>query len=188
MPWPFSASFVYLTHEALGIPPTRRAPIDPQALAYGPRYAFADWPNPDLPRVAAGVYAVWHGEQLLYVGMSGHGLTAADLEQHRRLGRGAKGLQGRLRSHRNGRRGSDQFCLYVFDRLILPSLTPEEIARAADGAEALDVRTRRFIQAHLTYSFVVTADGAEALALERRLRSGAWSVGPPLINPLPQSS
>jgi hypothetical protein len=35
------------------------------------RHKFSDWPNSDGPAVAAGVYAVWDRESLIYCGMSG---------------------------------------------------------------------------------------------------------------------
>ena len=38
---------------------------------FTPRFPFADWPNPDVPVVAAGVYAVWNDHELIYCGMSG---------------------------------------------------------------------------------------------------------------------
>ncbi len=153
-------------------------------LAYGTRYSFAEWPNPDLPRVAAGVYTVWLGDRLLYVGMSGHGLTAEQIERHRMVEGVPRGLYDRLRSHRSGRRGSDQFCLYVFDRFVLPVLTPEEIERARSGRLALDELTRAFIRERLSYRFVETADGAAALVLERHVRRGVLEAGPPVLNPL----
>jgi hypothetical protein len=30
-----------------------------------------DWPNVDVPGLAAGVYIVWEGDRLIYCGMSG---------------------------------------------------------------------------------------------------------------------
>ncbi|MNF00538.1 hypothetical protein D3C80_1993810 [compost metagenome] len=38
---------------------------------FSSRQKFSAWPNPDLPPVAAGVYAVWEGDTLIYCGMSG---------------------------------------------------------------------------------------------------------------------
>ena len=35
------------------------------------RHKFSDWPNAEVPAVAAGVYAVWQGDALIYCGMSG---------------------------------------------------------------------------------------------------------------------
>jgi hypothetical protein len=33
------------------------------------RHRFADWPNAEVPAVAAGVYVVWDGDKLIYCGM-----------------------------------------------------------------------------------------------------------------------
>ncbi|MCX4116878.1 hypothetical protein [Aeromonas hydrophila] len=38
---------------------------------FSSRQKFSAWPNPDLPPVAAGVYAVWEGDTLIYCGISG---------------------------------------------------------------------------------------------------------------------
>jgi hypothetical protein len=35
------------------------------------RHKFSDWPNAEAPAVAAGVYAVWDGETLIYCGHCG---------------------------------------------------------------------------------------------------------------------
>ena len=43
-------------------------------LGSGPEYRFADWPNPEVPNWRAGVYTVWDGDLLVYVGMAGRGL------------------------------------------------------------------------------------------------------------------
>ncbi len=39
-----------------------------------PLYRFADWPNPEVPNGRIGVYTVWRGDQLIYVGMAGRAL------------------------------------------------------------------------------------------------------------------
>ena len=67
------------------------------ALARGPRLSFGDRAIAEVPP-EPGVYAVWEGPALLYVGMSGT-------------------LPSRLRAHASGRRSGDQFCVYVADRL-----------------------------------------------------------------------
>jgi hypothetical protein len=51
-----------------------------QELEAGPLHRFKDWPDDQVPKRAAGVYTVWDGDQLLYVGMSGRAMTAEDLE------------------------------------------------------------------------------------------------------------
>lgn len=45
--------------------------------SFSARYRFSDWPNGDIPAVAAGVYAVWESETLVYCGMSGRELEKA---------------------------------------------------------------------------------------------------------------
>ena len=36
---------------------------------FSARYSFKYWPNGDIPPVAAGVYLIWDGEGLIYVGI-----------------------------------------------------------------------------------------------------------------------
>jgi hypothetical protein len=79
------------------------------------------------------------GQRLLYVGM-------------------AENLRNRLNSHAGGRRSGDQFCVYVFDRLVLPVLSAEEIRKAAEGQISLDARVRHYIRTHCSYSLVATAN------------------------------
>jgi hypothetical protein len=43
---------------------------------------------------------------------------------------------------------------------------PSQQQELAAGRVSLDDLTRRFVRDHLTYRFVVTADGAEAVRLE----------------------
>jgi hypothetical protein len=43
-------------------------------LGSDPAYRFADWPNSEVPNWRAGVYTVWDGDLLVYVGMAGRGL------------------------------------------------------------------------------------------------------------------
>jgi hypothetical protein len=44
-------------------------------LRDGPLYRFGDWPNPAIPNGLVGVYTVWRGDQLIYVGMAGRALS-----------------------------------------------------------------------------------------------------------------
>ncbi len=41
------------------------------ALEAGRFCAFSDWPNPDVPRVPAGVYNIWRNDEFVYAGISG---------------------------------------------------------------------------------------------------------------------
>ena len=109
-----------------------------QELEAGPLYRFQDWPNDQVPKRAAGVYTVWDGDRLLYVGMSGRAMTAEDLEVSPNGRVVAKGLWTRLNAHASGRRSGDQFCVYVCDRFVVPAphpipATPARRRRAVAG-------------------------------------------------------
>jgi hypothetical protein len=154
------------------------------ALERAPRFRFADWPNPAVPHVAAGVYAVWQEVVLRYVGMSGRGLSADAIASHRTASARNKGLFSRLGSHATGRRSGDQFCVYVADRLVLPMVAPETLRAIAAGEESFDRLVREFIHCHLSYSYVEVADGAVARSLEAAARGGGMSAGAPTLNPI----
>lgn len=77
---------------------------------FSPLHRFAEWPNSEIPAVAAGVYAIWEAETLIYCGISGRELEKASDKQR-------YGLVTRLHSHANGRLSGDQFCVWVANRL-----------------------------------------------------------------------
>ncbi len=152
-----------------------------ERLAGADRQRFRDWPDHELPRVACGVYAVWEGSALLYVGMSGHGASAEAVA--RRIERGKPwGLRTRLNSHASGRRSGDQFCVYVADRLVLPAMTRTEIEEVGRGERSLDAMTRAYVRERLSYAYVVTRDGGEALRVEHVGRSDGVGGQLPLLN------
>jgi len=154
-----------------------------QHLETGMAYAFGDWPNRLVPKVAIGVYTVWEKDRLLYGGMAGDKLTKNKvLELRRQSQKEEKGLYKRLASHANGRRGDDQFCIYVCDRLILATLTRTEIDQIASGELKLDDLTREYIHKNLTYRFVEVEDVRIARNLEKAVKRGELSVGKPLFN------
>ena len=90
-------------------------------LTNGEIHRFADWPIGPIPKTP-GIYTIWLGDDLLYVGIAGRGGS----------GRNSMGLWGRLNSHASGRRSGDQFCIYVCDRLVLP-LSPGDSRRSPMG-------------------------------------------------------
>jgi predicted GIY-YIG superfamily endonuclease len=134
-----------------------------RTLATATKQRFAVWSSANV-RPDVGVYAIWD-QRLLYVGM-------------------AENLRNRLNSHASGRRSGDQFCVYVFDRLVLPVLSVEEIRKAAESQISLDAKVRDYIRTHCSYSLVTTANKADAQSLERRARRGDPLIGKPLLNPL----
>lgn len=152
-------------------------------LEKGPCHRFADWPNPSVPKVAAGVYTVWEQGRLVYVGMSGRGLAAEDIAAPDEPAK-AKGLWTRLDSHASGRRSGDQFCVYVCDRFVVPHLSPQQQVQIGDGVLSLDALTRKYIRDRFEYRYVTVDNGRDALALERDVQRGAMSVGKPFLNPL----
>jgi hypothetical protein len=144
---------------------------------------FSAWPDPRVPGAAAGVYTVWRGDEFIYVGMAGRGLDEERIRSHAANG-ARKGLADRLNSHASGRRSGDQFCVYVADRLVLPSLSSDEIRGIGSGELLLDSKVRGFVRGHLQFRFVVTRDGREAAELERAIQRGALGDQKPFLNPL----
>lgn len=143
----------------------------------GPLHRFADWPSPALPLGRAGVYTVWRGEEFIYVGMAGRSLKAAAGSGGGPAEKPRKGLWGRLDSHASGRRLGDQFCTYVFDRLLLPDLSRQQIAEAASGRLSLDGLVRTFVREMPSYRYALVSDADAAFAVERHIQRKGWQVG-----------
>ena len=139
-------------------------------LRDGPLYRFADWPNPAVPNGRIGVYTVWHDDQLVYVGMAGRAIGSGGADSEAASGR-LTGIRSRLASHASGRRSGDQFCVCVFDRLILVTLSREQIDDAARGQLSLDGLTRQLIRQSLSYRFTLLKDAAAAD------QDAGWSFG-----------
>lgn len=77
-------------------------------LRDGPLYRFADWPNPEVPNGRIGVYTVWGGDELIYVGMGGRAVGPS-ADTNGPASTKLTGLRSRLASHASGRRSGDQF-------------------------------------------------------------------------------
>src|SRR4051794_8331271 len=91
-------------------------------LKFSSLHQFSDSPDPSIPNVAAGVFAVWRDTgELVYVGMSGRGME-------KRSSTGKRfGLYTRLASHASGRLSGDQFNVYVANRYVLPELNAADL-------------------------------------------------------------
>lgn len=148
-------------------------------LETGKLFSFSDWPNEEIPRVSVGVYTIWRGQQLIYVGYSGRNLRPHEIKAAKK----PKGLLTRLKSHRTGLRSGDQFCLYVCDRFIIPVLDTETQQRLAVGERLLDGLTRKFIRGELSYRFITTEGSEAARRIESQVREGILNAGKPLLNP-----
>jgi hypothetical protein len=138
-------------------------------LDAGPLFRFADWPNAQVPRRAAGVYTIWRGEDFIYVGMSGRGAQREDLVAVPGRHSAPKGLWTRLNSHASGRRSGDQFNVYVCDRFIVPVLTLGQQRDIGAGHLLLDQMTRDFIRATFSYRFIIHDDGNQGPSASSRL-------------------
>jgi hypothetical protein len=148
-------------------------------LAHGAAYWFNDWPNPLVPTFGAAVYTIWHRDgRFIYVGMSGRGISAETPH-----GTAPQGIYTRLKSHASGRRSGDQFCVYVADRLVLPTLSQDDIIAISSGRHPMDAFVRKYIHENLSYRFEIRPDGATARATEAAIKGGEWEHGHPLINP-----
>lgn len=64
-----------------------------EELETGSRYRFADWPNGDVPRTP-GVYSIWRGNDLIYVGMAGRGVQIAEINEDGQATKKTRGLYG----------------------------------------------------------------------------------------------
>lgn len=146
--------------------------------AFSQRFRFSDWPNPELPLVAAGVYAIWKERDLIYCGMSGRDIDGSHTDPRRRAG-----LITRLQSHASGRLSGDQFCVYVANRLVIPTITPQQIPLFASGELRLDHLTKSYIHQYLEYQYAIVDTGTEAFALEEECRRGDTFGVKPLLNP-----
>jgi len=155
-----------------------------QELAFGTEFLFSEWPNSAVPSVAAGVYTIWNHRTLIYVGMAGRGHTEESLASGAAQPKYVTGLRSRLKSHASGRRSGDQFCVYVADRFILPTLKMQEVQAIGLGEVSFDALVRKYIHEFLTYRFVVTRSAQDANEIERMIRRGALKAGPPILNPL----
>ena len=157
-----------------------------ERLSRGTFYRFSDWPNSEVRRVAVGLYSIWRGEEFIYIGIGGRNSE----EKLRAAKEKTKlcGLADRLTSHAHGRRSGDQFCVYVADRLVLPTLTPDHVQEIASGLLSFDALVRSYIHEHLSYRYfafdgLTTSEQETAYRLERRVQAGATSLGRPLLNP-----
>lgn len=145
---------------------------------FSPRHRFADWPNAEVPAVAAGVYVVWEADRLIYCGMSGREYEKALTDSRKKYG-----LLTRLASHASGRLSGDQFCVYVANRLVIPSLVPEQLIRFGTGELRLESLTKKHIYDKFEYQFAIVASSKDAFALEKECRSGKVFGVKPLLNP-----
>jgi hypothetical protein len=154
-----------------------------QELAKPTLNRFADWPAPDLPRVSAGVYAVYDPQgTFLYAGMAGATLTETRIAAKVKAGK-QSGLFDRLASHATGYRSGDRFNIYIGDLFVLPTLTPKKIADIASRKSSMDSIIKKFIRNNLSFRYIVLPN-SKVREFERYIQREGIDGQKPLINPL----
>jgi len=136
-------------------------------LTQGTEHRFADWPI-DVPG-SPGVYAIWLGRKLLYVGAAG---GPAAPQEGKRLGT----FRARLATHASGRRLGDPFSLAVADQFVVPQLMTrlQELAR---GQLSVDHATHDFIREHCSFRLCRLASTSDAIAIQREIVESGIPVG-----------
>ena len=145
---------------------------------FSEEYWFRDWPNAEIPLVAAGVYSIWHNENLIYCGMSGR-----EIENPQNQSKKKYGIYNRLNSHASGRLSGDQFCVYVANRLVIPELDHKDLELFASGEVNLDQLTKDYIHSKFSYRYLIVDSSSEAFELENHCKSGNVFGQKPYLNP-----
>ncbi len=168
-----------VVHQAEAVTPSTAETIDHellQQLATQTKNRLSDLFECDVPH-QTGIYALWHGEKLLYVGISVK--DPADTTNPQ-----AAGVAGRLNTYRKSPITSN-FTLAVALRYILPTLTTAELAAFGTGeleSRDLETRTKAWVHENVEFS-VVAAKPADARLAERlAFASGLPGSGRPMLN------
>ena len=104
--------------------------------------------------ITRGIYAIWLDDKCIYVGKSSK-------------------LRARVKSHYSGQRGSDQFCLYLYDSYIKEVLK----GQGASITKVLNSLTKQWARDNLVFSyFECTNDSEEESNYRKSMK--------PTLNPL----
>lgn len=122
-----------------------------------------------------GVYALWEGSgRLLYAGLAGVRWTAE-------APRPASTLARRLADHFDARR-ADVLTSYLFERIVAPTLTRQDLVAMGDGELSIRDLVRSYLRSSARVAWSVTPDYLTARVAEQSVREGALGTVP-LINP-----
>ena len=116
--------------------------------------SFAKDPANYVPGTGSIIFSVWNKKrEFLYIGISGTQLRPADREH-----------LTRMRSCWSGTRGGNQFCNYIRDTYIVPTLQKGE-----HDLSALAELTKEYIRENLSYKFAYsTADDSRKIVQDLR--------------------
>lgn len=141
-----------------------------------PRAPLRSLAELDIPRTP-GIYALWYGDELLYIGIATKDPASTTNPQ-------AAGVFGRLGTYRRCRLTSD-FAIAVAFRFVVPSLPPSTMTGLADGSIGTrEIRglTQAWVADHVTFAArpadPLIARAAESIAR----RSGLPGAKPPSFN------
>ena len=132
--------------------------------------SFKEDPKHHIPEYGSIMYSIWNkDEQFIYIGVAG---TQTN---------GEKKPRSRIKAHRSGKRSGDQFCVYVHDYYVIPSLLDKGIYEPIRGA--LDQLTKEYIHNNFSYRFKLFEKGISSIqikSLENQIKKGIF--GKPFLN------
>ncbi|CAN6135333.1 GIY-YIG_SF domain containing protein [Methylophilaceae bacterium] len=131
----------------------------------------------DIPSHGSIIYTVFLDKsEFIYVGIGGlSGKSVLD-----------RNPQSRIRQHTQGTRSGDQFCIYIQDFYVLPTLLGQPYTPVKGR---LDRLTKEFIRTRLSYRYaVIQSNDSDKVVrrLERELQSGQHGHGIPKLNGMPK--
>ena len=126
-----------------------------------------------IPEYGSILYAVFlDKKEFIYIGIGGvAGSTARSRDP-----------RSRTLEHTSGRRSGDQFCIYIQDFYVIPTLLNEEYR---PQKEYLDRLVKEFVKSRLSFRFVVFQSEDSNLIvrkLEREIQEGIYLNMKPSIN------
>jgi hypothetical protein len=126
-----------------------------------------------IPEYGSILYTVFLDQkEFIYVGIGG--LSGKSAKE--------RNPRSRIIQHSQGRRSGDQFCIYIQDFYVIPSIINKNYEPKKGYLDAL---TKEFIQTRLTYRYLVlqTDDSDKVVRrLERELQSNQYGHGVPKLN------
>ena len=126
-----------------------------------------------IPKFGSILYTVFlDREEFIYVGIGG--LSGKSVKE--------RNPRSRIIQHAQGRRSGDQFCIYIQDFYVIPTI----INKSYEPKKGyLDTLTKEFIQSRLTYRYlVVQTDDSDKVVrrLEREIQNNEHGHGVPMLN------
>ncbi len=129
-------------------------------LLTGTSRDFSRWPHSDLRQVQTAAFTLWQGDTLLL----------ADA-----VTRAKGGLEARLTLIFEGR------CQALWTRVMAPGLIPAAVSDMMPNDRQRRILSERYCRENLSYRYLALETESVANAITGRIRAGALSMPPPLI-------